>query len=114
MSNYWLLKGELGAPGWDVLRKDYDDKKVEIVHLDPKVWAMIEADEPPAGYDGLTATEPADGLYLDPQGNALYMVGGAVVRTAEEVITALGDEATAMLDKMGDAHTVLQRLGRAF
>lgn len=114
MSKYWLMKGNLDAPGWNVLRKDYDDKKVEIVHLDPKVWAMIEADSPPAGYDGLSATEPADGLYLDPQGNALYMVGGAVVRTAEEVVTALGDEATAMLDTIGDAHTVLQRLGRAF
>lgn len=114
MSSYWLLKGELGAPGWNVLRKDYDDEKVEIVHLDPKVWAVVEADDPPTGYDGLTVIEPADGLYLDPQGNALYMVNGAVVTTAEEVIAALGAEATAMLEKIGDAHTVLQRLGRAF
>ena len=114
MSSYWFMTGDFGAPGWDALRKDYDDKKVEIVHLDPKVWAMIEADDSPTGYEGLTASEPADGLYLDPQGNALYMVGGAVVRTAEEVVAALGGEAAAMLDKIGDAHTVLQRLGRAF
>jgi len=114
MSSYWFMTGDFGAPGWDALRKDYDDQKVEIVHLDPKVWAMIEADDPPAGYDGLTVTEPADGLYLDPQGNALYMVGGKVVRTAEEVVAALGGEAAEMLDKIGDAHTVLQRLGRAF
>jgi len=114
MSSYWFMTGDFGAPGWDALRKDYDDKKVEIVHLDPKVWAMIEADDPPFGYDGLTAAQPADGLYLDPQGNALYMVDGAVVRTAEEVVAALGDEATEMLNKIGDAHTVLQRMGRAF
>jgi hypothetical protein len=114
MSKYWLLKGHFSAPGWNALRKSYDDKKVEIVHLDPKVWAMIEADDPPAGYDGLTVSEPADGLYLDPQGNALYMVDGAVVRTPEEVITALGDEATTLLEKIGDPHTVLQRMGRSF
>ena len=114
MPKYWLLKGNFDAPGWDVLRREYDDEKVEIVHLDPKVWAMVEADDPPAGYDGLTAAEPADGLYLDPQGNALYLVNGAVVRTAEEVIAALGDEASEMFEKIGDAHTVLQRMGRAF
>ena len=114
MSNYWLLKGDLSAPGWDALRKDYDDEKVEIVHLDPKVWAMVEADDPPEGYEGLSSEKPADGLYLDPQGNALYMVGGAVVTTAEAVVAALGDDAKAMLEKIGDPHTVLQRMGRAF
>lgn len=114
MSSYWLLKGDLDAPGWNALRKDYDDKKVEIIHLDPRVWAMVEADDPPASYDGLTAVEPADGLYLDPQGNALYMVDGAVVKTAEQVVAALGDDAKTMLEKLGDAHLVLQRIGRAF
>ncbi len=114
MSKYWLLKGDFKAPGWGTLRKDYDDKKIEIVHLDPKVWAMVEADDAPGGYEGLTAVEPIDGLYLDPNGNALYLVGGAVVRTPEEVIAALGDEATTLLEKIGDPHTVLQRVGRAF
>ena len=114
MPKYWLLKGDLNAPGWNTLRKDYDDKKIEIVHLDPKVWAMIEADDPPVGYDGLTAVEPVDGLYLDPNGNALYLVDGAVVRTAEEVIAALGDDALELLEKIGDPHTVLQRVGRSF
>ena len=114
MSKYWLLKGSLDAPGWDVLRKAYDDEEVEIVHLDPKVWAMVEADDAPKGFEGLTAVEPTDGLYLDPQGNALYLVGGAVVKTAEEVVAALGEEAAEMLRKAGDAHTVLQRLGRTF
>jgi hypothetical protein len=110
----WLLKGGLDAPGWNALRKDYEDKKIEIIHLDPKVWAVIEREEPPAGYDGLTAVEPSDGLYLDPNGSPMYLVGGSVVRSAEEVIAALGDEAREMLEKTGDAHTALERLGRAF
>ncbi len=114
MPTYWLLKGALDAPGWNVLRKDYEDEKIEIVHLDPKVWAVIEADDPPLGYDGLTATEPPDGVYIDPNGSPLYMVGGAVVRTAKEVVAASGDKARAMLDEIGDAHTVLERIGRAY
>lgn len=114
MSSYWLVKGNLDAPGWNVLRKDYEDEKIEIVHLDPNVWAMVEADDPPDGYEGLKSEEPADGLYLDPQGNALYMVGGAVVTTAEAVVASLGDDAKAMLEKIGDPHIVLQRMGRAF
>ena len=114
MPKLWLMKGDLDAAGWNTLRKDYEDENVEIVHLDPKVWAMVEADEPPAGYEGLTAVEPADGLYLDPNGSPMYIVGGAVVKTADEVVKALGDEAVAMLEKTGDAHTVLQRFGRAF
>lgn len=114
MPKFWLLKGDLDAPGWNVLRKEYDDEKVDIVHLDPKVWAMVQADDPPEGYEGLVAVEPADGLYLDPNGSALYLVNGAVVQTAEEVIVALGDDAKKILDKIGDAHTTLQSLGRAF
>lgn len=114
MPTFWLLKGGLDADGWNVLRKDYDDEKIEIVHLDPKVWAMIEADDPPQGYEGLTAVEPANGLYLDPNGSPMYMVDGKVVQTAEEVVAALGDDAKAMLEKIGDAHTVLEQIGRAF
>jgi len=114
MPTYWLLKGGLDAPGWNALRKDYEDQKVEIVHLDPKVWAMIESDEPPVGYDGLTATQPPDGVYIDPNGSPLYMVDGAVVKTAKEVVAACGDEATTLLDEIGDAHTVLERIGRAY
>ncbi|MCU0304874.1 MAG: hypothetical protein MUC56_12550 [Thermoanaerobaculales bacterium] len=114
MVKLWLLRGDLDAPGWNVLRADYKDKKIEIVHLDPKVWAIVEQDEPPSGYDGLTATEPPDGLYLDPNGSPMYLVGGAVVKRAEDVVKALGAEARAMLERLGDPHTVLERLGRSF
>lgn len=114
MPRYWLLKGALDAPGWNALRKDYEDEKIEIVHLDPKVWAVIEADDPPLGYDGLTATEPPDGVYVDPNGSPLYMVDGAVVTTAEEVVAACGEQARSLLDRLGDPHLVLERIGRAF
>jgi len=114
MPTYWLLKGALDAPGWNTLRKDYEDAKVEIIHLDPKVWAVVEADDPPAGYDGLEAEEPADGVYLDPNGSPLYMVNGAIVNSAEEVVAALGKRAQALLEAIGDPHTVLERMGKAF
>lgn len=110
----WLLRGDLDAGGWNQLRTDYEDKKIDIVHLDPKVWAMVQGTEPPTGYEGLTVGEPPDGLYLDPNGSPMYIVDGAVVRTAEAVVSALGDEASALLEKLGDAHAVLERLGRAF
>lgn len=114
MSKLWILKGDLDAPGWQALRTDHEAEKVDIVHLDPRVWALIEADEPPAGYDGLAPGEPADGVYVDPNGSPLYLVGGAVVADATAVVAALGPQATAMLETLGDADRVLERLGRAF
>jgi hypothetical protein len=110
----WLLKGDLDADGWNVLRKDYEDEKIDIIHLDPKVWAVIDADHAPDGYQGLQAVEPPDGMYIDPNGSPLYLVDGAVVETAEEVVTAAGDRAEAMLAEIGDPTIVLQRIGRAF
>jgi hypothetical protein len=114
MPKLWLLKGDLEAPGWNALRKDYENEKTDILHLDPKVWAIVEADEPPRGYEGISAEEPADGLYLDPNGSPMYIVGGAIVRSADEVIAALGKRAQALLDQIGDADTVLERMGRAY
>ena len=114
MSRLWLLKGARDAAGWEVLRKDQQEEKVEMVHLDPRVWAIVRADDPPSGYEGVEATEPADGLYLDPNGSPLYLVGGKPVAEAEDVIAALGDEAAALLQKIGDAHTALQKLGKVY
>jgi hypothetical protein len=114
MPKLWLLQGDHEAPGWNVLRQDLKDEKIDIIHLDPKVWAMVQADEPPSGYEGLEAVEPATGLYLDPNGSPLYLVDGAIVRTPEEVVAALGDRAVQLLEQLGDPHAVLERLGRAF
>lgn len=114
MSKLWLVTGDHEAEGWRELRKAYEAEQVDIVHLDPKVWAMVESEEPPTGYTGLTAAPPADGVYVDPNGSPMYLVGGAVVRDARTVIAALGDEAEAMLARVGDPNMVLERLGRAF
>jgi hypothetical protein len=114
MAKLWLLTGDIEAPGWNALRQDMKDDKVEPIHLDPKVWAVIEADDPPTDYEGIQAEDPTDGVYLDPNGSPLYLVNGAIVSSAEDVINALGKRAQALLEQIGDAHTVLERMGRAF
>ena len=75
---------------------------------------MLRAPEPPTEYEGLVPTEPQDGLYLDQHGRPLYIAGGREVPSAKQVVAALGEEAEALLEKLGDADTVLERLGRAF
>lgn len=114
MSQIWILRGDHEAPGWNELRKAYEDEKVDIIHLDAKVWAIINAEEAPTGYEGLSAKEPADGMYIDPNGSPLYLVGGAVVPSAEALIDGLGDKAKEMLNATGDAETTLTRLGRVY
>ncbi len=114
MSRLWLLKGDLEAPGWKTLRSDYEEEKVDIVHLDPKVWAMVRAEEPPSEYEGLAATEPPDGLYLDPNGSPMYLSGGKTVSTAVEVVRAIGGRAVELLEETGDPTTVLERIGRVY
>ena len=114
MSKLWILRGAHEAPGWNELRKDYEDKKVEIIHLDAKVWAVIDAEEEPGGYDGLRAEEPADGMYIDPNGSPLYLFGGEVVTTAEARVSALGRRAEDLMEQTGQAETVLERLGMVY
>jgi hypothetical protein len=114
MAKLWLLRGSHEAPGWNTLRQDLKDEKVDIQHLDPKVWALVLAEDEPTGYVGLEAVEPADGMYLDPNGSPSYLVGGEFAASAEEVIEALGDDARELLDRFGNAETVLERLGRVF
>jgi len=114
MSRLWLLKGDHEAPGWQTLRKAQEDEKVDIIHLDAKVWAVVQGDEPPTGFEGLEATQPPDGLYLDPNGSPLYIAKGVVAAKPEEVIRGLGEKAITMFEETGDGHLVLERLGRVF
>jgi hypothetical protein len=114
MAKIWLLQGAPDAAGWEELRRDSQDEKVDIIHLDPHVWALMRSDEAPGGYEGLEASEPADGLYLDPQGRPLYLAAGRVVEGPEPVIAALGIQAQRLLNEIGDPDIVLERLGRAF
>jgi len=96
------------------MREHSKAEKVDIFHLDPRVWALMRADEPPSEYEGLSAVEPPDGMYLDPNGSPLYLVGGEVVAGPVEVIEALGDEAKELLEELGDAIAVLERLRKAY
>jgi hypothetical protein len=114
MARLWLLKGDPDAPGWQALRSDQQEEKVDIIHLDPHVWAILRSDQQPGGYDGLDAGEPPDGIYLDPNGSPLYLANGEVVAGARDVISALGADAEQLLERIGDPEAVLERLGRAF
>jgi len=114
MAKLWILRGAHEAPGWNQLRKNYEDEKVDIIHLDAKVWAIIDAKEEPTGYEGLFASAPADGMYIDPNGSPLYLAGGEILTSAEAMIEALGQEAQDALQKTGDPQTVLERLGKVY
>ena len=84
MAKIWILRGAHEAPGWNQLRKAYEDEKVDIIHLDAKVWAIINAEDEPTGYEGLSAGDPADGMYIDPNGSPLYLAGGEKVDFVQE------------------------------
>ena len=114
MAPLWLLRGEFEAPGWKALRQDFEDEKIDILHLDPNVWALVDQEEAPSGYEDLTVTEPQDGLYLDPQGNPVFVAERRIVDGPEEVIERLGGRATRLLDEVKDPFRVLELLGRAF
>jgi hypothetical protein len=114
MDPLWLLEGERSAPGWKRLEQDSKNDDVALVIFDRAAWALIRAAEPPDQYEGLAPTEPRDGLYVSEQGIPVYVVDREEVRTAEQLIDALGEEARQLLDEIGDPIKVLERLGRAF
>ena len=114
MANLWILRGAHEAPGWNSLRKAYEDEKIDIIHLDAKVWAIIDAEEEPTGFEGLSATVPADGMYIDPNGSPLFLFAGEILPTAEALVSAFGTEAEDLMEKTGAAETVLERLGKVY
>ena len=114
MPKLWILRGAHEAPGWNQLRKAYEDEKVDIIHLDAKVWAIIDAEEAPTDYEDLRAEEPADGMYIDPNGSPLFLVGGVVVTSADAVVESLGEKARDLLADVGEATVVLERLGKVY
>ena len=114
MDPLWLLKGGPDAPGWLQLEIEARSNKVEVLHFDRDAWALMRAAEAPTQYEGLTPTEPPDGLYLDQHGRPCYVAGRQEVSSARAVIKALGAEAEELLKQLGDPVVVLERLGRAF
>jgi hypothetical protein len=114
MDALWLLEGPYEAPGWGPLEADSRAKKIDLLLFDRSAWAMVRAAEAPSQYAGLAPSSPRDGLYLDPQGRGVYVVGGKLVRDAAAVVVTLGPEAKALLENLGDADAVLERLGRVY
>ncbi len=110
----WKLEGPYEAPGWTPLEADSRANKVDLLLFDRAEWALVDAAEPPTQYEGLVPKVPADGLYLDDQGRGFYVVGAKLVKGAAEVLATLGPKAQEMLEKIGDADTVLHRLGRVY
>jgi hypothetical protein len=114
MDPIWLLKGPYEAPGWGPLEADSRANKVDLLLFDRGGWALVRAKEAPTKYEGLPAARPADGLYLDDQGRGIYVVGGAEVRSAREVLATRGAQAEELLKKFGDPDVVLERLGLVY
>jgi hypothetical protein len=112
MDALWLLQGPYEAPGWKALEADSRGNKVDLLLFDRAAWALLRAPAAPTQYDGLVPGVPPDGLYLDDQGRGIYVVAGRQVKSANEVVAALGAPAQELLQKLGDADTVLERLGR--
>lgn len=115
MASYWLLRGERNEPGWRDLEKDSRADTIDVVVFDRDAgWALILADDAPDAYEGLVPEEPRDGLYVGERGVPIYLFGRKELRTAEQLIDALGDEAKKMLAQTGDPIRALERLGRAY
>ncbi len=114
MDTMWLLKGTHDANGWAALEADARAEKIEVLLFDRDAWALVKAAEGPTQYEGLVPMAPPDGLYLDNQGRNIYLVSGERVQGAKEVLAALGPAAKEMLEKLGDADTALDRMGRVY
>lgn len=110
----WLLRGGPSAPGWFKLEADFRAEAAEVLLFDRDRWALVQAEEAPEGYEEMTAEVPSDGLYLDQHGRPSYILGAREVHSARVVVKELGDEAAALMEKLGDADLVLERLGRAY
>jgi hypothetical protein len=114
MKTLWLLEGTHSAKGWKALEQDSKEDKVDLIVFDRAAWALVEAEQPPSGYEGLVPTAPEDGMYVSEQGIPIYVVDGREVAGPSELIDALGEAARKLLEEIGDTTTVLERLGKAF
>ncbi len=114
MDAIWLLKGPYDAPGWKPLETDARSDKIDVLLFDRAAWALMRAPEAPTKYEGLVASVPADGLYLDDQGRGIYVVGAQLVQGPKDVLATLGPQAQELLQKYGDPDVVLERMGRVY
>ena len=87
---------------------------IDVLLFDRAAWALIRAAEPPQGYEGMTATAPPDGMYIDTHGRAVFVVDQHTVPGPEEVLATLGETAQEVLERVKDPVTALERLGRTY
>ena len=113
MDAIWLLKGPYEAPGWKPLEVDSRATKIDVLLFDRAAWALMRAAEAPR-YEGLAASVPPEGLYLDDQGRGVYVLGAQLVQGPKEILATLGPQAQELLQKYGDPDTVLERMGRVY
>ena len=114
MNPLWMLKADHDAPGWRPLEKDARSGATDLLLYDRNAWALIRAAAAPTQYEGMTAVPAPTGLYLDPQGNPIYVVNSQQVKGPFDVLAALGPDAQELFKKIGDPVVTLERLGRAF
>jgi len=110
----WLLEGPREAPGWGPLEGDARGDAIDVRLFDRDGWALVRAPEAPTRYQGLVPGTPRDGLYLDNQGRSVYVAGGDEVPGPLAVLKKLGPRAQELLEKLGDADVVLDRLGHVY
>jgi DNA-binding response OmpR family regulator len=110
----WLLQGPREAAGWGPLEQDARTEKMEVLLFDRDAWALVRAAVPPAHYEGLVPTTPQAGLYLNNQGQPVYVTSGKPAKGPREVIADLGTRAQKLLVELGDPDLVLERLGRVY
>ncbi|MCP4898651.1 MAG: hypothetical protein GY906_16890 [bacterium] len=114
MEPLWILRGKYEAPGWKNLEKDAKEGVTDVVMFDRLGWALVRAAEAPTAYEGMKATEPPDGLYLDPSGSPIYLFNREGLDSAEDLVRALGPDAEKLFEELGDAHAVLERMGKVY
>jgi hypothetical protein len=114
MDPLWLIEGGYDAPGWRELERQSKADEIDLLMFDRTAWALLRAADSPSGYEGMTTTEPRDGMYIDPNGRAVFVVDQQTVPGPEEVLAKLGEPARAMLERVKDPVTALERLGRTY
>jgi hypothetical protein len=111
----WVLKGDHTVEGWKALEADARADKIPVLIFDrTDGWALVRSETAPEGYEGMSASEPKDGLWVSEHGYPIYVVDCKEVRGPREVIRAIGGKAEALLEELGDPDAVLQRLGHAY
>lgn len=114
MARLYLLRGGPDAAGWRALERDAKEQKIDLLSYDRDRWALLNADEPPEGYEEMEVTDPPDGRYLDNHGRPTYVVNNREVRDARAVLAAVGEKARQLLDELRDPDAVIDRLGLSY